>query len=362
MKEVLKKLRKGDIADNSGHVIWKSPSNIALIKYWGKFGRQMPANPSLSFSLTNSFTQTSLNYRPKDKADQISLDFKFEGKSNEAFSARVEKYLSSIQTLFPLLSTHHLTIESENSFPHSSGIASSASAMSSIALCLVDIQNQLARKPLNEENSLRLASYIGRLGSGSACRSVYGGFTVWGKTRLIKGSSDLYAIPYPLEINAVFRNLHDDILIVEKGKKNISSSTGHNLMHGHPFAKKKFQIAGIRLGEMKSILKQGDMESFGKIVEQEALMLHTMMMTSDPYFILFKPNTLSIIERIWSFRKENNLPVFFTLDAGANVHLIYRDVDEEKIRLFIDNELLAYCENGQYLCDRIGKGPERQNL
>ena len=183
-----------------------------------------------------------------------------------------------------------------------------------------------------------------------------------GKTRSIKGSSDLYAIRYPLEINSEFQNLHDDILIVEKGKKSVSSSTGHSLMHEHPFAKRRFQTAAKRLAELRTILKRGDIESFGKMVEQEALMLHSMMMTSDPYFILFKPNTLSIIEKIWSFRKEYNLPVYFTLDAGANVHLIYRGEDEEKIRLFIDTELLAYCENGQYLCDLIGKGPEKLNL
>ncbi len=359
MKEVLHKLRGTDIDDNSGKVTWKCPSNIALIKYWGKFGKQMPANPSLSFSLENSFTETSIEYSPKEDKEEISIEFKFEGQKNEQFEERIRKYLKSIHTLFPLLNTHHLEIDSKNSFPHSSGIASSASAMGALALGLVEIQNKLAKKPLLDNDSSRLASYIARLGSGSACRSVYGGYTVWGKSKSIKGSSDLYAIPYPYDIHPDFTTLHDDILIVEKGKKAVSSSAGHDLMHGHPFAEKRFKVARKRMHEIKSILADGDMVSFGKLVEQEALMLHSMMMTSEPYFILFKPNTLSIVNAVWNFRRDTNLGLYFTLDAGANVHLIYKDENKEEIRHFIENELLGYCENQQYLCDFVGKGPQR---
>lgn len=359
MKEVLHKLRKSDTGENEGQVSWESPSNIAVIKYWGKFGKQLPANPSLSFTLSNCVSKTTVSYRSKSSEKAISLEFNFDGKIQEAFGQRIEKFLTSILTLFPLLNTHHLIISSENSFPHSSGIASSASAMSALALCLVDIQNQLAKKPLNEDDSRLLASYIARIGSGSASRSIYGNFTVWGKTKYIKGSSDLYAIPYPYEIHDDFLNLHDDILIVEKSQKSISSSEGHNLMIDHPFAKKRFEQAARRFQSLKSIMKGGEMNEFGELLEQEALSLHAMMMTSKPYFILFKPNTLSIVNEVWRFRKSENIPIFFTLDAGANVHLVYRDNDAEKCRAFIENQLLGYCENRQYICDRIGNGPKR---
>ena len=96
-----------------------------------------------------------------------------------------------------------------------------------------------------------------------------------------------------------------------------------------------------------------------EIVESEALTLHAMMMSSNPYFILMKPNTLEIINKIWAFRKNTGLPVCFTLDAGANVHVLYPEKDTEKILEFIKNELVAYCENEQYLCDRIGAGAKR---
>ncbi|OYX86017.1 MAG: diphosphomevalonate decarboxylase, partial [Flavobacteriales bacterium 32-34-25] len=95
---------------------------------------------------------------------------------------------------------------------------------------------------------------------------------------------------------------------------------------------------------------------FIKIVESEALTLHAMMMTSMPYFILMKPNTLEIINKIWSFRNNTQIPVCFTLDAGANVHVLYPNKDKETVLQFIKDELVGYCQNGQYLCDEIGNG------
>ena len=110
---------------------------------------------------------------------------------------------------------------------------------------------------------------------------------------------------------------------------------------------------------MKSVLKEGDLDNFIKIVESEALTLHAMMMTSMPYFILMKPNTLEIINRIWKFRTDTGLPVCFTLDAGANVHVLYPENVSVKILEFIKSELVGYCQNNQYICDRIGMGAQQ---
>ena len=358
MKELLSKWRKARAEEGEGRVGWKSPSNIALIKYWGKWGKQIPANPSLSITLSNCYTESTISYRPKADNDKTSFEFTFEGQPNPAFSARIGRYLDELREVFPFLGFHELKIESRNSFPHTSGIASSASAMSSFALCLIGIHLRLTGMRRDEEEMMKLASYLARLGSGSACRSVYGGYTVWGESKHIKGSSDLYAIPYPHKVSGIFAEMNDDILIVDKGKKEISSSIGHGLMLDHPFANRRFNIAGRRMGSLRAILKAGDMEGFGRIIEQEALMLHAMMLTSDPYYILLKPNTLAIIREVWNLRKESALPLYFSLDAGANVHLIYPGRIEGEARNFIKEKLLVYCENGQYICDRLGKGPE----
>jgi len=82
-----------------------------------------------------------------------------------------------------------------------------------------------------------------------------------------------------------------------------------------------------------------------------------MMMTSEPYFMLFKPNTLQIINKVWTKRKETELPISITLDAGANVHLLYPEEYKNKTMAFIREELIGYCENQQYICDEVGNGP-----
>lgn len=110
---------------------------------------------------------------------------------------------------------------------------------------------------------------------------------------------------------------------------------------------------------MVSILKNGDLNKFVALVESEALTLHAMMMTSMPYFILMKPNTLEIINKIWNFRKDTGSRVCFTLDAGANVHVLYPENETADVMEFIKNELVAYCQNGQYICDQIGLGAKK---
>jgi diphosphomevalonate decarboxylase len=127
-------------------------------------------------------------------------------------------------------------------------------------------------------------------------------------------------------------------------------------MHNHPFANERFQQAHKNLSKLKEILKSGDVNSFIQLVESEALTLHAMMMTSMPYFILMKPNTLEIINAIWNFRKATNIPVCFTLDAGANVHILYPENVKSKVLKFIQSDLVGYCKNGEYLCDALGFG------
>ena len=130
-------------------------------------------------------------------------------------------------------------------------------------------------------------------------------------------------------------------------------------MHNHPFAQKRFEQAHENLSKLISVFKEGDIKSFIEIVESEALTLHAMMMTSLPYFILMKPNTLEIINKIWKFRQETGLNVCFTLDAGANVHVLYPENEAKQIYEFINNELVAFCQKGEYINDKIGFGAKQ---
>ena len=198
-------------------------------------------------------------------------------------------------------------------------------------------------------------SFLARLGSGSACRSLYNGLVVWGKTDEVAGSSDLYAVQYPNEeIHPIFKNFNDWVLLIHEGEKSVSSTVGHGLMKTNPYAERRFQEAHENFTILKEILKTGDLQNFIKLVEHEALTLHAMMMMSEPAFILMKTGTLEVINKIWNFRKETGLALFFTLDAGANVHLLFpEDSDSDKIKEFIVKELLQHTQNNGVVKDEM---------
>lgn len=343
----------------NGKITWKSPSNIALVKYWGKKENQIPANPSISFTLDTCATTTTMAYRKlEEEGNEFAFDLLFEGKPKDAFRPKIMTFFKRIEKYLPFLKSYHFTIETSNSFPHSSGIASSASGMSALSLCLMSLEKEL-HPEMSAEYFNRKASFLARLGSGSACRSIEGNIMEWGLHAETEGSSNEYAIKYPYAVHKVFTNYQDTILLVDKGQKQVSSTVGHELMQGHPFAEQRFLQAHTNLTKLQLVFANGNLNEFIEIVESEALTLHAMMMTSLPYFILMKPNTLEIINKIWAFRELTKTHVCFTLDAGANVHVLYPEAEKEIVYQFIKNELVAYCENGQYICDTIGYGAKK---
>jgi diphosphomevalonate decarboxylase len=324
------------------------------VKYWGKKENQIPANPSISFTLNNCETITKLDVVKKLENNSFSFDLLFEGKPKEDFKPKIQKFFERIEKYCPFLKEYHFKIDTQNTFPHSSGIASSASGMAALAMNIMSLEKAI-NPTITDDYFYSKASFLARLGSGSACRSVQGGVVVWGNHAEINGSSDLFGVEFS-EIHFNFKNYQDTILLVDKGEKQVSSTVGHDLMHNHPYAERRFAQAHENLSSIKAILSTGNIAKFIKIVESEALTLHAMMMTSMPYFILMKPNTLEIINKIWKFRNETQIPVCFTLDAGANVHVLYPENVSEKALQFIKDELVGYCQNGQYICDEIGNG------
>ncbi|MGN7863019.1 diphosphomevalonate/mevalonate 3,5-bisphosphate decarboxylase family protein [Chryseobacterium sp. 22458] len=325
------------------------PSNIALIKYWGKYKDQIPANPSISYTLNHCKTNTVIEFTANE---DFSVQTFLAGNEEVKFAEKIEKYFKNIEQYLPWILKGRYIIRTENTFPHSSGIASSASGFGAIAKCLMALDETFTGK-ISEQESLKKASFLARLGSGSACRSLYNGLVVWGNTDEVEGSSDLFAVQYPnTEIHDIFRSFNDWVLLIHEGQKSVSSTVGHGLMNTNPYAERRFQEARENFVPMKEILKTGDMESFIKLVEHEALTLHAMMMMSDPAFILMKTGTLEVINKVWDFRKETGLPLFFTLDAGANVHLLFpADGSEEKVKTFIETELLQHTQKNGVVKD-----------
>lgn len=324
------------------------PSNIALVKYWGKYGNQLPCNPSVSMTLKKAYTDMELVLSEKTKKEP-EFEYYFEEKLNASFGNRVLAYLQKQEEFAPLLTDYAIALHSHNSFPHSAGIASSASAFAAIAA----VGLQALDMDLGEVAFKQKASDLARRGSGSACRSFYDGYAAWGVVEGLSDSSEEYAVSVE-DIHPDFQSMRDAILIIDDAPKAVSSSVGHVLMKDHPYAISRFEQGKLHSAEMILILKEGDFESFISVVEREALTLHAMMMTSKEYYLLVKPNTVFMIERLFEFRKETGLPVCFTLDAGPNLHILYPDSVREEVETFLEGFVPSYIKS--IIKDELGAG------
>jgi diphosphomevalonate decarboxylase len=344
-----------------GDITWRSPSNIAIVKYWGKYGLQLPRNPSLSLTLAASCTDTMLEYSFREDGQAgppIALDFYFHAEENPAFKAKTQAFLEQLLPIFPFLKQLQLTVRTGNSFPHSAGIASSASGMSALALCLCSLEDLLFGTLQDPAEFDRKASFLARLGSGSACRSIFPHAAIWGETSLLPGSSNEFALPIGEQVHPIFKDFHDDILIVSRSEKAVSSRDGHALMEGNPYAEPRYAQARARLGTLLEAMRGGDLATFGKIAEDEALTLHALMMCSNPSYTLLRPDSLAIMEKVREYRAATGNAVYFTLDAGPNVHLLYPGDIVHEVRAFIADALEQHCEDGYVQQDWVGEGPE----
>lgn len=339
-------------------VSWQSPSNIALVKYWGKIGNQLPVNPSLSLSLSEAKTITTLAAMPREIEGEINLELFFDGKPEPAFQARMSKFLQNITDIFPFLQQVNLKIDTHNTFPHSAGIASSASAFSALSLCLCSLEAELCGLLLSEFEFRSKASYVARLGSGSACRSLFPAYTLWGYTKAMPGSSNFLAVQVT-EVHPDFYTLRDAIIIVHDKEKKVSSSEGHKRMIGHPFEKARIKQANENISNLLAAMQSGDRKKFIQIVENEALTLHALMMTSENGFMLMYPETIQIISRIQELREETGIDMCFTLDAGPNIHLLFFNSDFEQIQKLIVEDLLKNTKQKVVINDFCGLGPEK---
>jgi len=340
-------------AVQGGNLRVRAPSNIALIKYWGKKEVQLPMNPSLSLTLSEAFTESEIDYEFEEiiPRKNVHLVFDFEGEDSSKYSARIQNYFDSLLMRYPFLGQLKIILRTRNSFPHSAGIASSASSMASLALALCSLEKKFFNSFLSDEDFFKKASILARLGSGSASRSVYGGVVTWG---CIEGqeSSDEYATAMT-EVHSCFDDYRDSILIVDSKPKSVSSSLGHQIMNNSAYGNVRFNEARKKILALIKVMRSGDLEQFVSIVENEALELHGMMLASN--YMLIRPQTISLIEELRAFRKESSIPVCFTLDAGPNLHLLYPAQYSQKIKGFID-QMKPFYEN--FLHDRVGTGPQ----
>ena len=290
----------------------KAHANIALIKYWGKEDEELiiPNNNSLSMTLENLYTETIVNFSDSDK-DLFYLDNNLQ---DEKETAKISKYIDIFRKLAS--SDKRVEIHSFNHVPTAAGLASSASGFAALSAAL----NSLFELNYEKENLTKLA----RLGSGSASRSIYGGFVEW-----IKGED--HETSFAKKIDDGDFDIAMIILVLNEEKKDISSRKAMKqtvetspLYHSFVESSKKDIIA------IKKAIKDRDIDEIGKIAEHNAMKMHATMLGSNPPIIYFKEKSIQAINKVKELRKMG-LSVYYTMDAGPNVKLIVRKTEVDKI-------------------------------
>ncbi|MGQ9598950.1 MAG: diphosphomevalonate decarboxylase [Anaerolineae bacterium] len=290
--------------------------NIAFVKYWGKAdeGLNLPANPSLSMNLAALTTVTTVEFRPGWREDAVTIDHRpVDGQS----LARVVAHLDRVRAWAGI--GDRAQVASVNNFPAGVGLASSASAFAALSLAAT----QAAGLALSEAALSRLA----RLGSGSACRSVPAGFTIW------EGETDETSWARQVAPPDSW-NLQDVVAIVERRPKTVGSSAGHALARTSPFYAARLAWVPELLAAAYKGIQERDLIRLGAAAEADALAMHAVMMTSQPPLLYWQPATVRVMQAVRAWRDEG-LPVYFTIDAGPNVHCLCLPevVEEVKTRL-----------------------------
>jgi diphosphomevalonate decarboxylase len=278
--------------------------NIAFIKYWGDRDPaiRLPENGSISMNLEGLETRTQVVFDPGISEDKLWIDGEsFFGEALE----RVSKFLDLVRTMAGV--DQKAEVKSQNNFPMGTGIASSASAFAALALA--------ASTALNLKLSEKELSRLARIGSGSACRSIPGGFVEW---QAGKCDADSYA--YSIAPADHWR-LVDHVVVVSTTQKNTGSKAGHLLALTSPLQASRVADSPRRLAICRQAILKQDFEAFSAIVEVDSNMMHAVMMTSNPVLAYWQPLTLEIMHQVRALRQQG-LPVCYTIDAGPNVHVL----------------------------------------
>lgn len=338
--------------------IWWAPSNIALVKYWGKKeGLQLPANPSLSLTLSEAKTRVEIEVRSKEECsnDGDWIELFFGGQPMPSFLPKIEKFFNHASDYLPFLKDLRFIIRTANTFPHSAGIASSASSMAAMALNLVELEEVYRGEKFSKIEFDQRASFLARIGSGSACRSLFPHAASWGECE--GRGSDLIA--EEIKVHPLFQNMHDTIIVVSAKEKKVSSRAGHGLMENHFYGKARYFQAIENWKLAKEWVQDGSWDHLGSVVEEEALSLHAMMMTSRPGYMLMEPETITAIHKVRDFRFSTGHPVYFTLDAGPNLHLLYPNNVRKEVWTFINEMVNDLGDGTSIIDDAVGLGPVR---
>jgi len=294
-----------------------APSNIAFIKYWGNLDQELrlPYNASLSMTLDACTTTTTVAFEAGLEGDVVDVD----GRALDATgTARVTAQLDRVRALSGI--AQHARVTSANAFPMGTGIASSASAFAALTLA--------ATRAAGLDLAERELSALARCGSGSAARSVPGGFVLWHAAPTHEGSfAESLAPPEHWD-------LRDIVAVVSRAHKAVGSTSGHELATTSPFFAPRLFGLHARLDAVRNAVLARDLAALGPLVEAEALELHAVAMTSQPPLRYWAPATIALLDCVVRWRADG-LPAYFTLDAGPNVHLLCEGAHADELERLV---------------------------
>lgn len=302
-------------------------SNIALIKYWG---RSPHHNPNLNIPLNDTVSMTKYGLtQDMHLQTHTTVEFSDDYKEDIAIleggiltGRNMERILSVINPLREYANIDYkFKMMSKNDFPTQAGLASSAAGFAALAIATV---NALGIDFSKEEISM-----YARLGSGSATRSIHGGFVYWHKGNSHESSyAEQICGPDEFSMNAV-------IAIIHEGKKDVASEVGHELAETNLFNDVRAKKSQEQAEEIRKAILNDDFSKVGKIAEENCIHMHAVMMTSDPPLFYWDPGTLRVIKSIQGMRKEG-LECYFTIDAGPNIHSLCRPEDRYELQKMLE--------------------------
>lgn len=291
----------------------RANTNIALIKYWGKRDEKLflPTNSSLSLTLDRFFTTSTVEFLEELKEDELLING---SSASHDELLRVSNFLNIVRKIAGVEA--YAVVKSENNVPTAAGFASSASAFAALAAA--------STKALGIELSRDELSVLARQGSGSACRSIYGGFVEWEKGERADGidSKAVQLLPedeWKLTILSA---------VVSSERKKVSSREGmKRTVETSPFYKGWLDTVQKDLFTAKTAIKEKDFLTLGEVMENNALKMHGTMLGAKPPILYWESGTIEVINCIYELRY-SGIPAFFTIDAGANVKVLCPVEDE----------------------------------
>lgn len=291
-------------------------TNIALIKYWGKRDEKLilPYNGSISLTCENLYTITTVEFSPRYTKDIVFINDEELKKDEKDILGHLER----IRKLAKI--KERAKVVSKSNFPVASGLASSASGFAALTLA--------ASQAAGLKLSLKELSILARQGSGSACRSIFGGFVEWVKGKKKDGSDSFARQIVNENYWPEFRII---VVILSKEKKKVGSREGMSqTVKTSPYYPCWLKTINADLRKMRKAILEKDFTTVGSLSEKNCLKMHALTMTTNPAIIYWLPSTLEIIHKVISWRKEG-IECYFTIDAGPNVKILCLKKNEKEI-------------------------------